>query len=499
MPKKQVIDLRPRGWENDPEDEFLKLAPLDYCVGQVYTNWALFFKLSDSDDRQAIIETLRRGLEATLSQCRQLCGYVEEHPEGGYCFHKKRESTVEFHLQWLDGPEDEGQYPTFDDLERQNFTSQSLGDLDLWAVAPMTYGEKPEAQPTSRPKASAFKASFVRGGLVFMMHNHHYCNDINGWAGEMYQLAENCAAIWKSPENPDYPPWDPACLDYSRVTKPTPEQLVEGPPAPPKHPDHVEGQFLLFHLPKSKAAELKKLASPEDGSYWISTYDAYTAYIWRMLSKYRAKLFKPDLTKNIVWGEAVNMRTRIHHPPVASRIQGNVVFVPLSFAVPVPQLTTAEVISEAPLSKLAWYNRQLTNHSTEANMDAALTQVAAVRDKTTLFLRMDGFPPMSNITTDWRDSKPFDADFGFAHPYGFRHPFDTVTNGYIIIYPTRTNGGPAGADEGNEILLGVEKAIVQDLLDDPEWNGYFEFRGVDGEVIKEDGVKANGTANGTAK
>ncbi|RYP72279.1 hypothetical protein DL770_007981 [Monosporascus sp. CRB-9-2] len=538
MPKLQVIELRPKGWENDPADEFLKLAPLDYCVGQVYTNWGLFFKLSDSADHKVIIDTLQRGLEVTLSQCRQLCGHIEAHPGGGLCFHKKRESTVEFHVQWLDGPEDEGNYPTFADLEKLHFTTQSLGNLDTWCVAPMTYGEKPEAQPANHPKVSAFKASFIRGGMVFMMHHHHYANDVNGWAAEMYQLAENCAAVWKSPDNPAYPPWDPACLDYSPISKPDPERLVEGPAPPLKHPHHKISQWLLFHLPKSKAAELKEMASPDEGSYWISSYDAYTAYIWRMLSKHRATLFKPDLKGNLLWGEAVNMRTRVHNPPLPERIQGNVVYVPLSMNNPTPQLTTGEVISEAPLPKLAWwvlfdypfpffptkhsdittqylpsglrcmnhnkatanvqrkyvdfcgnaclyfpprYNRQLTNSSTQENLDAMLTQVAAVRDKTTLFLRMDSFPPMSNITTDWRDSKPYDANFGFGKPYAFRHPFDTVTTGYVIVYPERRNGGPAGADEGNEILIGFEKDATKGLLEDPEWNKYFEFRGVDGE------------------
>jgi hypothetical protein len=122
-------------------------------------------------------------------------------------------------------------------------------------------------------------------------------------------------------------------------------------------------------------------------------------------------------------------------------------------------------------------------------MDAVLTQVAAVRDKTSLFLRMDSFPPMSNITTDWRDSNPYEADFGFGKPYAFRHPFVRVTNGFIIVYPERKNGGPAGEDEGNEILIGFEKKIVKDLLEDPEWSKFFEFRGVDGE---EQGQLVNG-------
>jgi hypothetical protein len=122
-------------------------------------------------------------------------------------------------------------------------------------------------------------------------------------------------------------------------------------------------------------------------------------------------------------------------------------------------------------------------------MDAVLTQVAAVRDKTSLFLRMDSFPPMSNITTDWRDLNPYEADFGFGKPYAFRHPFDRVTNGFIIVYPERKNGGPAGEDEGNEILIGFEKKIVKDLLEDPEWSKFFEFRGFDGE---EQGQLVNG-------
>ena len=355
MPRNEVFELRPAGWESDPAHEFFKLSTLDYCVGQVYTNYALFFKLSDAD-KPKTIPVLKRGLEVTLSQCRQLCGILEKHPHGGLCFHKKRESTVDFHVQWLDGLEDGAKYPSFGDLEKRHFVSQALGDINTWCVAPMTYGEKPEAQPANKPKASAFKATFIRGGLVFMMHHHHYANDVMGWAGELHQLAENCAAIWKSPEIPTLPPWDPACLDLSRVTAPDPpkDQRVDGPMPPLRHPDHKPGQWLLFHLPKSKMAELKKLASPQDGSYWISSYDAAMAYIWRTLSKHRAKLFQPNPKQKLLWGEAVDMRRRFHDPPVPQRIQGNVVFVALSSQSPLPQLTAEEVISEVPLSKLAW-------------------------------------------------------------------------------------------------------------------------------------------------
>ncbi|KAI2608743.1 uncharacterized protein GGS25DRAFT_491467 [Hypoxylon fragiforme] len=354
MPRQEVLELHPIGWESDPPDEFLNLSLLDYCVGQVYCNYALFFKLSDAD-KPKVIPVLKHGLEITLSQCRQLCGRLEELPDGGMCLHKKREDTVQLHLQWLD--EEGDRYPSFEDLEKRHFVSQALGNIDTWCVAPMTYGEKPEAEPASKPKAAAFKANFIRGGLVFMMHHHHTCNDVMGWAGELHQLAENCAALWASPDNPTgLPPWDPACLDRSRISRPNPpeDQRIDGPVPPLKHPDHKLGQWLLFHLPKSKSAELKKLASPVDESYWISSYDAYMAYIWRILTKHRAKFFKSDPKLKLLWGEAVDMRRRFHDPPVPERIQGNVVFVALSTQSSVPELTLEEVVSEAPLSKLAW-------------------------------------------------------------------------------------------------------------------------------------------------
>ena len=127
------------------------------------------------------------------------------------------------------------------------------------------------------------------------------------------------------------------------------------------------------------------------------------------------------------------------------------------------------------------YIRRLTASVTHDALDAALAAIAPVRDKSALFLRVDGFPPLSNFVTDWRDARPCEADFGFARPHAFRFPFDTVTAGLAVVYPARTNGAPAGDDEGNEFSVAVEDGIAEALLADPEWNRWFEFRGVDAE------------------
>lgn len=84
--------------------------------------------------------------------------------EGGHSFVKRKGSTVQYVVQYLDGPEDQGKLP---ELEKAHFVSKVLGDLDTYSVAPMTYGEKPEAMLDNGPKVAAFKASFIRGGLIF--------------------------------------------------------------------------------------------------------------------------------------------------------------------------------------------------------------------------------------------------------------------------------------------------------------------------------------------
>lgn len=80
--RREIIHLRPTGWDLDPDDERFKLSTLDYMLPQVFSPHALFFRLSDGEKPKALA-VLTEGLEVTLSQCRQLCGFLEEYPEGG--------------------------------------------------------------------------------------------------------------------------------------------------------------------------------------------------------------------------------------------------------------------------------------------------------------------------------------------------------------------------------------------------------------------------------
>lgn len=167
MPKQETYNLHPTGWENDASEERFKLSTMDYLVACVYVSYAIFFRINDDANKPKVASLLKQGLEKTLSQTRHLCGVIEQDPEGGHSFVKQKDSTVQYVVQYLDGSEDQGKYPSFTELEKAHFASKALGDLDTYSVAPMTYGEKPEAMLDNRPKVASFKATFVPGGLIF--------------------------------------------------------------------------------------------------------------------------------------------------------------------------------------------------------------------------------------------------------------------------------------------------------------------------------------------
>lgn len=467
-PKKEQYRLFPLGHENDPAEERFPLSTLDYLSACTYNNYAAFFELSD-DQKPQVAAVLKEGLEWTLSQSRHLVGTIQKNATNDdHSFVKKSDSSVEFNVQWLDSAD--SKFPSIADLSKAEFASSRLGDVAILSVDGMTYGEQALCSPDANPTVAAYQANFIPGGMIFNMHHHHYANDILGWAGFVHQLADNCRSIFNKTAPP---PWDPVCLDHSQfITNLPSESKVDGPSPPDRNPALLPFSSLLFHLPKSKAAALKTAASPEEG--WISTYDAFSAFLWRMITKHRANVYQSHLSAAPLWGEAVNMRSRLE-PPVPYRTQGNVFFAALTSNNPT-QLTTAEVISEMPLSRLATDIRKMTDGTTQEGLNKGLEAVAPIRDKSSLFIRVNSFAPMTVVMTDWRDTKICEADFGFGKPKAYRHLFsNTVTEGLVIVYPPRVK--EASSDEGCEFVITLENTLIDKFVEDPEVKKYFEFRG----------------------
>ena len=465
MAHTDVHFLHPLGYETYPEEERLQLTTLDYPSICTWMNYALFFELKDDRQRPVLVEALKLGLERTLAQCKQLVGKIEKH-DNNLFYVKKRETTVKFVVKVFDSD-----FPSFPHIEQAHFASSKLGDFNQLSVDDMTYGQKPESSPEASPTIAAFQANFIPGGLILNTQYHHYANDVSGWASFVHQLAENCYLIInKTPP----PAWEPSCVDLPRFrARDVPEESkVDGPPVASRHPLlHKNWSLVLLHLPKHKAAALKSLAMPDDGSR-ISTYDAFSAMIWRVITRHRAAFYHADLDSPPLWGETIDMRRRLD-PPVPKRVQRNIIYAALSVFQP-HQLTAREVISEAPLSRLALYVRSLTNTATNEALDHFIEAHEPIRDKSCLRVRIDSMPPLTIAMTDWRHADVCNADFGFGKARAFRQLYSTLTEGMVVVYPPRPSGNP---NEGYEFAIPVETPLLESILEDAEMKEYFEFRG----------------------
>jgi hypothetical protein len=511
MPKQEVYHIHPLGWENDPEEERYRLSSIDYVATCTFNNYALFFRLDDADKPKAV-EGLQHGLARTLSQTRHLCATIEQDADGDHSFVRRKGGTVEIHVQWLDAIEDADKYPSLEDLKNSYFTTQALGDLDLWRIPHMKYGQRnPDAQPGVLKAVMALKASFIRGGLVLNIHMHHYSNDLAGWEGFTHQLADNCRAFLTGTA---YPPWDLACLDVSRFTKPpvSEEQKIDLPGPlfyDPKVPSALPGgsQLLLFHLPKSKAAQLKALAQAESptGSK-ISTYDALVALLWQILTRLRRSHY-PGLADDAVplWAGMLDMRQRLGTPehPIPRRMQRNLITAAVSQTPPptAPRQPTVAELAEAEaaggagawsLPRLAAHMRAMTEGTgTREAMDQLLELIRVVRDKVAAAPDLHRLAALTHMVTDHRPagtvtgSFPLGtegggADFGFGKVVGYRQLWGRANVGMMLVYAPQVGGGE---DEGYEVTIGYEKVLVKELLEDEEWNKWFEYRGLDWEEL----------------
>lgn len=328
------------------------------------------------------------------------------------------------------------------------------------------------------PVVSAFKLNFIRGGLILAVHLHHCVIDNAGFGGFVYQLAENCYSTVHKTQAPTF---DIRCLDRSRfrckevpILKQIHTESQVGQPT--SQPIHQPSTALLLHLPKSKAATLKQLATPPEGGIRVSTYDAFSALIWRILLKHRAKIYSVDFRTSAFFYEIVNMRSRLGLP---ARFQGNALLAPTTADIE-DGLSIADVIFDAPLWKLASCIRQVTDNATPKALEALLDKASLVRDKTELRHFTTPLTTMSLGITDIREPPIFDADFGFGQFRAFRHffyPFCPET--LICVYPPRPLY--EGDDAGCEFHVPIEKELVGDFLNDPDVQCYFDFRGFEAD------------------
>ncbi|KAL3437843.1 transferase [Aspergillus tetrazonus] len=469
--RREIEYLHPSPHPQMDLDEQFPLSPLDLVITRNYSTWALIFKLDQANDSLSITQTLRRAIQATLAQCRHVVGTIEADGHGGFCILKRIGSTVPFVTNHLDGP-------SYADIKQSGFSSASLVDPTQYTIPGMTLASP--CSPDASPPVSGYQVAFIPGGFVFTVHVHHFAMDVTGINSLIQQIADHSRALVHGTTPPE---WNDAWMDRSRFNPPSIPQTecVDAPPPAPRHLDWKPCSWLLFSIPQEKLTCLKHQATSltTTTDKWISTYDALAAFLWRVLSRNRAKIYHPDLSAPAIFLES-KLCSPVT-PPIAPRYQGNLLCGGISSLHTSP-LTLHEVITPTtPLSTLAAFIRDLTNSVTEDTLKTALTHTARIRDKSNLDMRLDSFPPMSVAVTDWRGADMCAVDFGFSstgtggRPTAARHVADTVLENMVMIYPTRMGEV--------DVVVPFEAEYLDLLLRDEELATMAVFRGV--EATKE--------------
>lgn len=143
------------------------------------------------------------------------------------------------------------------------------------------------------------------------------------------------------------------------------------------------------------------------------------------------------------------------------------------------QLTIGEVISEAPLSRLAGHIRQMTNSITPEVVQQKIDRIHPLKDKALTHFQLTSLPPLSLMVTDWRGTDFCEADFAFlSKPKAVRMISDQVFENLAVIYPRRhVEDDP---DHGLEVVLPFEKEAVDKLINDAEFKQWASFTGFEG-------------------
>ncbi len=178
------------------------------------------------------------------------------------------------------------------------------------------------------------------------------------------------------------------------------------------------------------------------------------------------------------------MRRRLGFP---IRTQRNVVLAVLTYGPQAPagilHPTVNDVAFAWPVAQLARYVRTMTEATgTKEGVERMVDEFSRVKDKTSMFTDVHNLPALNVFLTDHRgvgmvevdDSSP-GAKFGFGKVVGYRHIWGRANAGVTVVYEPRAGG----EDEGIEITVAVETVVGRELVEDPEWTEWFEYRGVD--------------------
>ncbi|KAI3391468.1 hypothetical protein diail_7332 [Diaporthe ilicicola] len=322
--------------------------------------------------------------------------------------------------------------------------------------------------------------NLIRGGLVIGAVFHHLLIDAKGLDAVMSHWAAHTRSL-RTGTSP--PPFKPSDLNVPRLSAATPGTFDENkqpvpslkyapnPPPLSNIPPSAMAQH-IWHIPASKLAALKASAAPQaPGDAWVSTNDCITALMWRAVT--RSRLALHNIADPLADARPVALENSLD---VRASIPGG---VPAAYAGNVVMFSKAvmplnELVRPDAFRAVAVCVRETVEaYRAWPLVERAINWIASVPRGADVAMDVDVVMGMDGLVTSWRVLRAYEAwDFGFGLLESLRWA-TPVFDGYGFLYPTRLS---AGADEGVEIYLGLEKGCMERLLMDEELSKWADVR-----------------------
>lgn len=472
-------------------DEF-RLAPVDHVMPQVYTRSLLCYRYTPSWSVtlpfEGVVNLLQSSLSSVLSEYPILTGRLFTEPATGKPWVRSTTETgakspQSFGVRFVVNDLVDSTFPSFSDLERQNFPISLLpGDI-LAPVesSPIKLCKDTIDQTESGVELLAIQINLISGGIILTVCSHHLICDGTGHASFIQRWAELSRKILRDPGelvstyNPSIHDRSPLMPDHdSWITVPQQEhkayKVVEPVKTPPLQGFKLPPmESVIFHIKPENIQLLKAQCNSTDPKTMrLSTNDAFSALFWRVVSRARLEVKGTpvdDQTMSML-GMAVNARSRLI-PPLPKNYFGNVNIYSVTL---LPLSVLASPLT--PLSTVALSIRGSVETIDSDFVRSAVQYLHTTQQDSSVIASFNCFLGNDLAITSWADMALYGegGDFGFGELEWARVP-NAQFDGIGIVLPRKD-----GPDEGLEFLVGLEANCMKRMKDDDEWKTYFDVR-----------------------
>lgn len=226
---------------------------------------------------------------------------------------------------------------------------------------------------------------------------------------------------------------------------------------------------VMYHFPKNSLGKLKQACKPSDPEAWVSTYDCIMALLWKIVTRVRLPMQKPDLSSNMTLVHAVNDRNMLQ-PSLPERFLGNAVSLAR-----VEPMTVESVLAGNNLPEIASAVRASILRINDQTIHELAGWNAGTENKAWIAMNFNAFLGMNFAGTSWPKVTTYSSqDFGFGLPKAVRFP-KSDWEGYVFVYPSRPKDD---LNEGIEVCVCLEKGCQERFMEDKELRQFAHPRGL---------------------